>query len=619
MRAILTPLTFYLIACSLGLGAAAESVAAVAYTPIVQVCPPGTSLVRQTGSSAQSLSAGEAAYVSGRQQVALNAWKGYLANVQAYLNTSQSNASLPQYVDDILSGLFGVGPQPRLGIATSGGGYRSAIFGAGILNALDGRNQTSVEAGTGGVLQAATYLSGLSGGSWLVSSLAQADFPMLPELIFGSSPSQTNDGNAKFGGWLADMDLLTPGGANIIRDAEYLVDIVDEVSGKFSAGFPVTVTDVWARALSRHFANGTTAANFFDDNLPHGAGITFSSIVNVSSFVNHEQPFPIVVADSLVSRTNGSAVTEDGDLVPLTNPIYEFNPFEMGTYDPQLGAFTPMRFLGSPPTNRSTCVTGFDQLAYIAGTSSNVFNGPNVTSAVLSIIDKIVNFLEEMFTQTDVRLDSAAVPNAFFGVSPATFPDSDQTVLTLVDGGEDGETDPLQPLLVLARGVDTIIAIDAPADTSDNFAAGLDLISTQARVQLFPGTYFFPPVPNTTDVYLSQNLTRRPTFFGCNSSAASDEPFVIYIANGGPPLGQAPVTNTPTFQLEYSNGELGAMLDQTFDIATQGIPSETPGGPEKDPDWPACLACAITDRARRTIVASRSGICETCMARYCWS
>ncbi|EJF58748.1 FabD/lysophospholipase-like protein, partial [Dichomitus squalens LYAD-421 SS1] len=152
----------------------------------------------------------------------------------------------------------------------------------------------------------------------------------------------------------------------------------------------------------------------------------------------------------------------------------------------------------------------------------------------------------------------------------------------------------LQPLLVLARGVDTIIAIDAPADTSDNFAAGLDLISTQARVQLFPGTYFFPPVPNTTDVYLSQNLTRRPTFFGCNSSAASDEPFVIYIANGGPPLGQAPVTNTPTFQLEYSNGELGAMLDQTFGMAT---------GPEKDPDWPACLACAMVCSVRALVLA----------------
>ena len=143
--------------------------------------------------------------------------------------------------------------------------------------------------------------------------------------------------------------------------------------------------------------------------------------------------------------------------------------------------------------------------------------------------------------------------------------------------------------------------------------------STQARVKLFPDAYAFPPVPETTDVYLSQNLTKRPTFFGCNSSASSGEPLVVYIANGGPPLGQAPLTNTSTEQIQYQNSEVEAMLNQLFDIATQGIPVATPQGPEKDPDWPACLACAVTDRARRAISAQRSGVCESCFARYCWS
>ena len=69
--------------------------------------------------------------------------------------------------------------------------------------------------------------------------------------------------------------------ADVVLDAAYLADLVAEVSLKFAEGFPVTVTDVWARALSRHFANGTTAANFFDGSLTHGAGITLSSITNV--------------------------------------------------------------------------------------------------------------------------------------------------------------------------------------------------------------------------------------------------------------------------------------------------------------------------------------------------
>ena len=53
------------------------------------------------------------------------------------------------------------------------------------------------------------------------------------------------------------------------------------------------------------------------------------------------------------------------------------------------------------------------------------------------------------------------IPNPFRGVSNSTFPDSDQAFLTLVDGGENGENIPFQPLLVDARSVDTIIAIDA--------------------------------------------------------------------------------------------------------------------------------------------------------------
>ena len=57
---------------------------------------------------------------------------------------------------------------PNVAIAVSGGGYRAMIHGASIFNALDGRNETAVKQGTGGVVQLATYMAGLSGGSWFV-------------------------------------------------------------------------------------------------------------------------------------------------------------------------------------------------------------------------------------------------------------------------------------------------------------------------------------------------------------------------------------------------------------------------------------------------------------------
>lgn len=78
-----------------------------------------------------------------------------------------------------------------------------------------------------------------------------------------------------------------------------------------------------------------------------------------------------------------------------------------------------------------------------------------------STIGPIIKGLQQAFPQTGVRLDAAAVPNPFFGISKETFPDTEQRLLALVDGGENGEVTPFQPLLVKARGVDTIIAIDA--------------------------------------------------------------------------------------------------------------------------------------------------------------
>lgn len=246
----------------------------MAYAPILQPCPVGTTLVREVGANphTQKLSSHEVAYTAERRSRVLpKAWAEYLHNVQAKTHTA-----LPSYVDAILLGLHGKDALPTLGIATSGGGHRAAIFGAGVLNALDGRNKTSVNAGTGGLLQTATYLSGLSGGSWLVSSLVQADFPTLPDLVFGPA----NSDGAGFGGWLTQIDLLQPGDAAVT--SAFIEELLQEVALKRAAGFPVTLADVWGRALSRHFVNGTTVANFFDATLTHGAGTTLSSIVNTS-------------------------------------------------------------------------------------------------------------------------------------------------------------------------------------------------------------------------------------------------------------------------------------------------------------------------------------------------
>ncbi|KAJ3533636.1 hypothetical protein NM688_g7256 [Phlebia brevispora] len=440
---------------------------------------------------------------------------------------------------------------------------------------------------------------------------------MLPELIFGgknaaqlANVAGNIDVNA---GWNAQLDLLEPSSNPEILEA-FIEVLLEEIAGKVEAGFPVTVTDLWARSLARHFCNGTTLANFFNPNITHGAGITLSEMISLPNFKQHLIPFPIIVADSLSKFQNNKEIIP-GNSAPLTNPIYEFTPFEMGSYDPILAAFTPTKFLGS---QNGECTTGFDQLAYIAGASSNIFNTFNISESVLeaSPIGPLVAALNEAFPGQEVELDAAAVPNPFLGLERGTFLDSNQTMLTLVDGGSDGEISPLQPMLVKARGIDVIFVIDAPADTIENFTNGSSLISSRERAALFPKSYSFPPIPNSPNTFVSEGLVKRPTFFGCNSRPQTDEPLFIYIANGGAPLGQAPVTNISTMDTALTNSQIAAILEQVNDVATQGIPvHET----QKDPEWPVCLACGVVDRAREKLGIPRTGVCAQCLERYCWS
>ena len=61
------------------------------------------------------------------------------------------------------------------------------------------------------------------------------------------------------------------------------------------------------------------------------------------------------------------------------------------------------------------------------------------------------------------------LPQPFMGINPGIYQDSNSTSLSLVDGGETGEVLPLAPLLVKARNLDVIVAIDASSEDSDNW------------------------------------------------------------------------------------------------------------------------------------------------------
>ena len=79
---------------------------------------------------------------------------------------------------------------------------------------------------------------------------------------------------------------------------------------------------------------------------------------------------------------------------------------------------------------------------------------------------------------------------------------------------------PLDPLLVKARHVDTIFAIDASADTDQFWPNATSLRASYARTKSIPESEQLLPYFPDAQTFVSAGLNQRPTFFGCNASAA---------------------------------------------------------------------------------------------------
>lgn len=211
---------------------------------------------------------------------------------------------------------------------------------AGIFNALDSRTSSSKFAG---LLQGMDYLVGLSGGNWMVGSSSVNDFATVPSLRANT--------------WQLHKDLVTPGG---VEDTlAYLDSIKDQVEQKSKAHFSTSITDYWGLALGRQLV----------DRCKGGVNTTWSSIRNVGSFRNGSMPFPIVISDG---RREGEILAENNAT------IYEFSPYEFGSWDRELRLFYPTEYLGTRMNDgvqsNGTCVKGFDYAGFVMGTSSSLFN-----------------------------------------------------------------------------------------------------------------------------------------------------------------------------------------------------------------------------------------------------
>jgi lysophospholipase len=218
--------------------------------------------------------------------------------------------------------------------------------------------------------------------------------------------------------------LFSPEGSNA---SAVFTDIYADIAPKQAAGFKGTVADAWSRLLSLQLLPG---ADYGVDN-------TLSAITSLSSFASHDMPYPIITAMNV--DLSGTVCTP-----PSNGSIWEFTPYEFGTWDPEVAAFIPTAFLGSSlsngvPISPNSCITNYDNLGFVLGTSSTLFNDPTLGAAGAPEL-----LLADMCTATSASNSTTS------SVDPVTLEFEENICALLVEIPDITFVTPVRPLRQLA-------------------------------------------------------------------------------------------------------------------------------------------------------------------------
>jgi lysophospholipase len=480
---------------------------------------------------------------------------------------------------------------PNIGLSLSGGGYRAMLNGAGAIAAWDNRSTSSTTPGNlGGLLQSATYVSALSGGAWLIGSLYTNNFTSVQASV--NSPAI----------WQFEDSILE--GPEQYALLDYYRDIYDDVDNKDAAGYQRSITDYWGRALSYQLVDAEDG----------GPGFTFSSIADDADFSAGRTPLPFLIA---LGRDPGEEVLN------VNSTVYEFTPWELGSSDPTLHGYVPLKYVGSQFRNGSLpsdqdCINGFDNVGYVMGTSSSLFNqfilyledpeNPYVPDDIPGFVRDGLTSILNVFSDNNNDI-ADWTPNPFRGYNPEENDAAISDRLTLVDGGEDLQNIPFHPLLSIERAVDVVFAVDSSADTNFSWPDGQSMQATYERSlePISQGTGF-PAAPGRS-TFINLGLNARPSFFGCDSSNVSDpHPLIVYLPNY-PYLYQSNIT---TFTLSLNNSERDAIIQNGWATVTQLNGT-------RDEQWPVCVGCAMLHRSFERTNTTVPEACAQCFDRYCWN
>lgn len=549
-----------LLTCFIGGAVAAASYipAGSAYAPKHGSCP-ATPLVR----GADGISRAECDYTTQRHRKASAALKTWLRSVD------KGFKSVIQEWPTQSSG--GEGRAPVIALTSSGGGYRAMLSGAGVVKAFDGRE--IVKTGVSGLYQALTYEAGLSGGSWLLSSISANDYPKISSL-------QKNLWEEAL-----ESSLLVPSILVSSQKDPIYSTVEANVKAKQDAGFEPTIIDPWGRLLAYGLLYGVDG----------GVRDTLSGLTQTSSFKSYMAPYPIITALGV----------ETGSCIPEVNATqYEFHPYEFGSWDTGVAAFAVSKYVGTSLSNGrpiNGCITNYDQLSYVLGTSSNVFAAACTTlvannSADASLVQNFAAFVSKPGSDVPVRETFGLFPNPFQGRHDS--PDvSRLSTLELVDGGVGVgyQGNPIWPFLH-RPDVDVIIVNENSADTKENYPDGTEIVHTY-EAAVAAGLKRMPTIPSV-ETFVTKKLNQKPTFFGCDSVEAAT---IIYIPN----FNYTFKSGQPTSKIQYYRNETEGMISNGVEIGNYG---------GKD-NWPLCLACGITKKNGKKLPDT----CIDCFKEYCFN
>lgn len=394
--------------------------------------------------------------------------------------------------------------------------------------------------------------------------------------------------------------LIGPEDVGII---DYYITILGQVDDKGEAGFNKSITDYWGRMLSYQLVAAEDG----------GPAYTFSSIADDDQFSSAKAPLPILVADS--------RAPDEMDTT-LRSLLFEFNPWELGSTDTGMNGFVPLKYTGSKfnegeMPDDAKCIAGFDNIGYVMGTSSSLFNqillyikdddeNRYVPEDIpKKAVEAVIEVLEELSeSQNDI---ADWYPNPFKNWNDGNSYASEGDHLTLVDGGEDGQNIPYHPHTIVEREVDVVFSFDTSADVN-NWPNGTAIVATYERSLMnVSDVTSFPAVPGQ-NTFVNLGLNTRPTFFGCDAgNTTKPAPLVVYLPNYPYVFN----SNISTFQMSINDTERNAMIDNGWAVVTQLNST-------RDPDWPACVSCAMLSRSFDRTETAVPQQCQDCFSKYCW-